>query len=71
MPTARAHLFPKLAGRWNLWVSHDKVKQGAWSVLLSGLSQGVAVDEMIVRRDRVRRSGQPCRFKALPEGELP
>ena len=56
---------------WAVWCSHEKVKQGAWSVLLSGLSQGAAVDEMVHRQDRVRRSKQPCRFKVLPEGEQP
>ena len=68
----RAHLFPELTKlRWNLWTSHDKVKAGHWSVLIPGLSQRKAVEEMVERQDRVRRSGQPVRFKALPEGEEP
>lgn len=59
------------AERWNLWCSHDKVRDGVWSVLLFDLSQALAVDELIVRRDRVRRGKQPCRFKMLPVGESP
>jgi len=70
--TSRTHLFPELASqRFTLWVSHDKVRQGAWTVLLSGLTQRLATDEMLTRQDRVRRNGSPCRFKLLPDGETP
>lgn len=67
----RARLFPDAPKRWNVWVSHDKVREGKWSILLGGLTQHRAIDEMIVRADRVRRSGQPCRFRILPEGWEP
>ena len=72
MVGARSRLFPELAGAtWNLWVSHERVRNGAWTVLLSGLSPKVAVDEMTTRQDRVRRTKQPCKFRALIEGEEP
>lgn len=66
----RTHLFPGIANaRWTLWAFHDRV--GRWGPLLSGLRHSVAVDELVERQDRVRRNGQPCRFKLLPDGEPP
>jgi hypothetical protein len=68
----KARLFPELAGStWNLWVSHDKVRKGEWFPLLRGISRKRAVDEMTMRQDIVRRNKQPCRFRALIEGEKP
>lgn len=42
-----------------------------WIPLLVGLPSQVAVEEMVERQDRVRRSGQPCRFAVRPDGEGP
>lgn len=56
--------------RWTLWALHEKVPRG-WQPLLVGLTGQQAVNEMTVRQDRVRRSGQPCRFTVKPEGEQP
>lgn len=72
MAGRRARLFPELAGStWNVWCSHERVRNGAWRILLSGLSAKVAVDEMTTRQDRVRRTKQPCKFRALIDGEEP
>jgi hypothetical protein len=71
MPTARAHLFHDAPKRWNVWVSHEKVHKGRWSILLHGLTQRRATEEMVIRADRVRRRGEPCRFRILPEGWEP
>ena len=54
----------------NLWALHEKVGR-RWILLIPGLRGQAAVDELIARQDAVRRSGQPCRFKLLPEGEPP
>lgn len=53
-----------------LWYAHEKVRHGEWQAFLTGPAT-LIVDEMITRRDVVRRNGQPCRFKALPPGEVP
>jgi hypothetical protein len=54
---------------YTLWAKHEKVK---WAVpLFTGLSGAEAVAEMLRRQDRVRRSGQPCRFKVVPDGVEP
>lgn len=71
MPSSnRGHLFPNLANQsWTLWAYHDKVKR--WTPVLTGLRHSIAIGELVVRQDRVRRSGEPCRFKLLPDGEAP
>lgn len=56
---------------WTVWASHEKVRAGEWLPLVTNLSGSEAVREVVTRQDRVRRNGQPCRFKALPEGESP
>jgi hypothetical protein len=53
---------------WNVWCSHDKVRKGTWSVLVSGLTEAGATGEVETRRARVNDT---CRFLALPEGEVP
>ena len=68
--TGRARLFPELANAsWCLWAYHDRVAR--WVPLLTGMRHSVAIDELVTRQDRVRRSKQPCKFRLLPEGELP
>jgi len=52
-----------------LWALNAKVKR--WLPLIGGLNSQAAADEMSVRQGRVRRSGQPCVFKVLPEGAVP
>lgn len=65
-----ARLFPHLAKtRYTLWAYHDKV--GRWVPLFTGARHSTAIDELVTRQDRVRRSGQPCRFRMLPDGEDP
>lgn len=54
---------------WSLWAKHAKVPR--WVRLETGMKLQRATDEMIVRQDRVRRSGEPCRFKLLPDGKEP
>lgn len=55
--------------RYSVWAYHQRVKR--WVPLVENLSGEEAVNEAAVRADRVRRSGQPCRFRVLPEGEAP
>lgn len=57
--------------RMVLWCSHEKVRNGAWAILIPDLTPQAAVDELVSRKDRVRRNGQPCRFKLLAPGEVP
>jgi hypothetical protein len=56
-------------GSYVLWALHAQVKR--WLPIIEGLHPQMAVDEMTTRQDRVRRSGQPCVFKVLPEGKVP
>lgn len=55
---------------YTLWAKHEKVKRG-WMPMMDGLTEAVGVNELVARQDRVRRSGEPCRFKLLPDGEIP
>jgi hypothetical protein len=54
---------------WSVWTSHDKVREGRWSVLVAGLSQQAADADLAARQARV--TGNACRFQVLPEGETP
>jgi len=60
---------PTTATLWVLWALHPKV--GHWIPIVGGMSPRMATDELIVRRDRLRRAGIECRLKVLPEGERP
>jgi hypothetical protein len=70
-PAARVEVF------FTLWAKHEKVNPAwagfkhGWMPLMTGLHHQMALDEMITRQDRVRRSGQPCQFKVLPDGKQP
>jgi hypothetical protein len=67
-PSNRARLFPELANTtWTLWANNEKVKRG-WLPIITGMRHSVAVDELITRQDRVRRSGEPCQFKIVEDG---
>ena len=58
--------------RFMLWGWHRKV--GRWSTVLfdlRGVPGDVAVQELTVRQDRLRRSEEPCRLVVLPVGENP
>jgi len=66
----RSRLFPELANqRWTLWAFNEKV--GKWLALDSGLRHQRAIGEMVERQNRVRKSGHPCVFKLLPDGQTP
>lgn len=56
--------------RYTLWAKHAYGPKN-WLPLYSGATQEWAVGEMVIRQDRVRRSGEPCRFKVTPDGEKP
>jgi hypothetical protein len=69
-PSNRTGLFPHLANAtWTLYAYHDKVKR--WVPLFTGARHSIALDEMLTRQDRVRRSGEPCRFVMRPDGQRP
>lgn len=53
----------------SLWAFSPKVKR--WVLLMPELRGQAAVDEMIARQDRVRRTGYDTVFKLLPPGEEP
>ena len=55
--------------KFNVWALHDKVKR--WCLIEADLRGQEAVEAAAIRADRVRRSGQPCRFVVLPVGEEP
>lgn len=55
---------------FTIWANHEKVNRG-WLPILTGLTGTEAAHELTTRQDRVRRTKQPCRFKALPDGETP
>lgn len=57
------------AAMFVLWARHDKGPT-FWLPIVRLRGQA-AVDELAVRQDRVRRSGQPCQFRLLPDGESP
>lgn len=67
--TTTASTTPRHTPTMTLWALNSKV--GRWLPILKGLRPQAAVDEMTTRQDRVRRSGQPCIFKVLAEGEVP
>ena len=52
-----------------IWAFHTKV--GRWCRIEHGLDGETAVVNLTARQDRVRRSGQPCRFVVLPDGKEP
>jgi hypothetical protein len=54
---------------FTLWAKHDKMR--SWSPLMTGLAQQVALDEMIERQDRLRRTGDSCQFRVRPDGQSP
>ena len=56
--------------RYTLWARNSKGPRH-WLPLFRGLSEQVALEEMIERQDRVRRTGHPCRFQVKPDGERP
>ena len=56
---------------FDLYASHQRVRAGEWLFIIGGLRGQSATDELIARQDRVRRSGEPVRFRLVPEGETP
>jgi hypothetical protein len=67
---ARARNTPaRVEVRYTLWAKHDKMR--SWSPLFTGLAQQHALDEMLARQDRIRRTGHDCRFRVLPDGKQP
>lgn len=54
---------------FTVWAFSPPVKK--WVPLMSGLNQQVALDEMIERQDRIRRSKFECRFAVRPDGKHP
>lgn len=53
-----------------VWAKHEKVKRG-WMPVITYSSAQAAIDDVVARQDRVRRSKEPVRFKVLPLGEEP
>ena len=53
---------------YRLWVSHDKIRKGAWWVFADELTEDVAKAEC---ERRMARSKPECRFVVLPEDETP
>lgn len=56
--------------KYTLWAKHGNVRSG-WLRLLTGLTQEQAVNEVVTRQDRVRRSGEPVRFTVAIDGKRP
>jgi len=59
----------KVDSPYTVWAKHAKMKN--WVPLMTGVSMEFAVREVVIRQDRVRRSGVQCIFKATPQGERP
>lgn len=55
--------------RFTVWALNDRVRK--WLPLDSGLSEQAAVEDMLERQDRVRRSGYATRFVVRPDGKKP
>lgn len=53
----------------DLWAFVPRV--GRWVLLIPDLDARAALDEKLLRQDRVRRSGLDCKFALLPVGEGP
>ena len=64
---ARARNAARVEVLFTVWAKADKVKR--WVPLMSGLIQQVALDEMIERQDRCRRTGYVCLFQIQPDGK--
>jgi len=55
---------------YTVWAKHASVRSG-WLPLFRGVSQERAVNEVVTRQDRVRRSGEPVRFTVAIDGKRP
>lgn len=55
--------------RMTLWAFHPAVKR--WNPIITGMDPRLAVDEMVLRKDRVRRDKLPTRFALRPDGDGP
>jgi hypothetical protein len=58
-----------MTDKQTLWAYNPAVRR--WTPLITGMDPRVAVDEMLIRKDRVRRNKAPTQFTVRPDGEPP